>query len=162
LEPAQSASRLPCSPDTHRLVKEDEYNGYRIPKDTLVLTNIWHMSRDASACGADVDSFRPERFLGLDPAPRGFSTANTQEFGSPIFGFGRRVCPGEHLAFPSLFILCSNILATMHISPVSDHEGRPILPEVQYTNGVVAHPKPFQCDITPRSAKAVDLINCAP
>ncbi|KZO94968.1 cytochrome P450 [Calocera viscosa TUFC12733] len=148
-----------CLP--HRLIKEDEYNGYRIPKDTIVLTNIWHMNRDISAYGPDVDRFRPERFLGRDPAPRGFSTSSTREFGSPAFGFGRRVCPGVHVADPSLFIVCSNILATMVISPVSGVDGRPLLPEIKYTSGVIVHAKPFQTCITPRSAKAVELINGA-
>jgi len=143
----------------HRVIKEDDYNGYRIPKDTIVLTNIWHMNRDPSAYGPDVNIFRPERFLGPDPAPRGFSTSNTQEFGSPAFGFGRRVCPGVHVAAPTLFIVCSNILATMNITPMTGKDGKPILPEVQYSSGVIVHPKPFECHIVPRSAKAAELIN---
>ncbi|KZO94969.1 cytochrome P450 [Calocera viscosa TUFC12733] len=143
----------------HRLIKEDEYKGYRIPKNTIVLTNIWHMNRDSSAYGPDVDDFRPERFLGPDPTPWGFSTSNTQEFGSPAFGFGRRVCPGEHLADSSLYIVCSSMLATMDISPVSGPDGTPAMPEIQYTSGVVIHPKAFQCNIKARSAKAAELIN---
>ncbi|EJT97961.1 cytochrome P450 [Dacryopinax primogenitus] len=143
----------------HRLIQDDEYNGYRIPKDTILLTNIWHMNRDSATYPDAPDCFRPDRFLGPDPAPHGFSTSNTQEFGSPAFGFGRRVCPGEHFAFPSLFILCASILATMDISPAMDAAGNPILPQVQFSSGVIAHPKPFRCNITPRSHKAVDLIN---
>jgi len=143
----------------HRLIKEDEYDGYRIPKNTIVMGNIWHMNRDTATYGADVDTFRPDRFLGPDPAPRGFSTSNTHEFGSAAFGFGRRVCPGEHFAFASLFILVSNILATMEISPLLGADEKPILPEVAFESGVTAHPKPFKCNITPRSAKAVELIN---
>jgi len=146
----------------HRLIKEDEYNGYRLPKETIILTNIWHMGRDVATYGPDVDSFRPERFLGPDPAPRGFSTSNTNEFGSPAFGFGRRVCPGQYFAFGSLFIMCSNILATMNIRPVLDADGKPLLPAVKYDSGVITHPMPFKCNITPRSAKAIELINGAP
>jgi len=145
----------------HRLIKEDEYNGYRIPKDTIIFANIWHMGRDVATYGLDADIFRPERFLGLDPAPRGFRTSNTHEFGSPAFGFGRRVCPGEHFAFASLFLNCSKVLATMDISPFLGADGKPVLPAVEYESGIVAHPKPFKCKITPRSSKAVELINGA-
>jgi len=145
----------------HSLTKEDDYNGYRIPKHIMVLTNIWHMNREAATYGADVDAFRPDRFLGPDPAPRDFSTSNTREFGSPAFGFGRRVCPGQHFAFASLFILISNVLATMDIRPVLGPDGKPILPKVEFTSGVVAHPKPFKCSIAPRSEKAAELIKAA-
>ncbi|KZO94970.1 cytochrome P450 [Calocera viscosa TUFC12733] len=143
----------------HRLIKDDVYNGYSIPKDTIVLTNIWRMTRDTSTYGPDVDSFRPERFLGPNPAPQGFSTSNTREFGSPLFGFGRRVCPGEHLAEASLFITCSNILAAMDISPVMGDDGMPLLPDMEYSSGVIVHPTPFKCNIRPRSPNAAELIN---
>jgi len=146
----------------HRLNKEDEYNGYRIPKGTIVLTNIWHMSRDTSAYGPHVDAFRPERFLGANAAPRGLSTSSTQEFGSPVFGFGRRICPGMHVADPTLFINCSSILATMNITATIGKDGKPVLPDVHYTSGIIVHPKPFQCHIAPRSAKAAGLITDAP
>ncbi|EJT97963.1 cytochrome P450 [Dacryopinax primogenitus] len=145
----------------HRLIKEDVYNGYRIPKDTIIILNIWRINRDIHTYGSDSDTFRPERFLGSDPAPRGFTTANTQEFGSTSFGFGRRVCSGQHVADPSMFIVFSNVLATMDISPRAGANGKPVLPEIKFTTGVISHPKPFQCCITPRSALAIDLIRDA-
>ncbi|KZO94967.1 cytochrome P450 [Calocera viscosa TUFC12733] len=121
----------------HRLIEEDHYEGYRIPKDTLVITNIWHMARDEAAYGPDPERFKPERFLGSNAAPFGYKTAQTQEFGSPAFGFGRRLCPGQHIAMSTLFILCSNILATMTVSPEVGDDGSPILPKVESTGGVI-------------------------
>jgi hypothetical protein len=99
------------------------------------------MCRDTSAYGADTDGFRPERWgtLNTGSAPQGFTTSNTQEFGSPAFGFGRRVCPGQHMAYRSLFIMCANMLATMNIAPVVDTQGKPILPEVAYAGGVITY-----------------------
>jgi len=142
----------------HRVTKEDEYNGYRIPKDTIVLANIWHMSHDEVAYGEDVHVFRPERFLGEEAAPRGFATSNTQEYGCPVFGFGRCVCSGSHVALATLFIVCSRILSTMTISSAIGADGNEMLPEVEYSGGIIAHAKPFKCKIVARSEKSVQLI----
>jgi cytochrome P450 len=47
----------------------------------------------------DPNEFRPERFLdGEDPMFAKFTLS---------FGFGRRICPGMHIAQQSLFILIS-------------------------------------------------------
>lgn len=151
---------LPIAPMgfPHRLIEEDHYEGYHIPKDTLVITNIWHMSQDKTVYGPDPETFRPERFLGKDAAPQGSRTAQTQEFGSPAFGFGRRLCPGQHVAMATMFILTSSILATMTISPDLDEDGKPILPKVESTGGVIVYPKPFKCRMTVRSERAASLI----
>jgi len=116
------------------------------------------MSRNKEIYGEDVEAFRPERFLENPAAPRRFNTANTREFGSPAFGFGRRVCPGEHLAEKTLFIMCSTILATLTISPALGVDGTVVLPEVDYTSGVIVHVKPFKCTIKPRYTKIVESL----
>jgi cytochrome P450 len=50
--------------------------------------------------------FSPDRFLKAnpDPDPRKY-----------IFGFGRRVCPGLHVANNSAWIMCAGILAVFDI-----------------------------------------------
>lgn len=70
------------------------------------------------------EHFIPERFLkpdsgGLNPdAP----------FPAAAFGFGRRVCPGQHLAYESLWIAAACVLAAYNISPEMDERGEPVLP----------------------------------
>lgn len=52
------------------------------------------------------------------------------------FGFGRRICPGLHLAEASLYILAAMSLAVFDISPVIEN-GIPILPEHENTDGTI-------------------------
>ena len=40
-----------------------EINGYTIPKDTLILINLWSGSRDRRVWGDNAEEFKPSRFL---------------------------------------------------------------------------------------------------
>ncbi|CAH0020831.1 unnamed protein product [Clonostachys rhizophaga] len=54
--------------------------------------------RNKGVFGEDADVFRPERWLGLDPAQRRHM-ANTAELS---FGYGRFGCSGKQVAFIEL------------------------------------------------------------
>ncbi|KJA23927.1 hypothetical protein HYPSUDRAFT_39442 [Hypholoma sublateritium FD-334 SS-4] len=132
----------------HRVMQDDIHNGYLIPKGTIILPNIWGMTHDPKAY-ADPFAFKPERFLG----------PNAERDPSSIyFGFGRRICPGRLLADASVFISTAMTLAVFNITPPkgNDIEDKPVHEQL---NGTISHPKPFRCSITPRSAKAEELIN---
>ncbi|KAG1737311.1 cytochrome P450 [Suillus lakei] len=73
------------------------------------------------------------------------------------FGFGRRICPGIHLAEASVWLSAAMSLAVFDISKAVEN-GVEITPEVDPLSGTISHPKPFKCSIKPRSAKAVALI----
>ena len=67
--------------------------------------------------------FKPERFL---PASKG---GLAEPDPVPIvFGFGRRVCPGMHLATASLWTFIACTLATFTVLPVKDKTGQLLLP----------------------------------
>lgn len=55
-----------------------------------------------------------------------------------VFGIGRRVCPGRFMAEDSIWISMATILATLDIKPVVGEDGKPIIPEVEYDQGLVA------------------------
>ncbi|KAG7087582.1 hypothetical protein E1B28_013536 [Marasmius oreades] len=96
--------------------------------------------------------FNPDRFMkkpGKDLPP------HPEEF---AFGFGRRVCPGRHLADNSLWIAMVYLLATFNMKKALDSQGNEIEPVVKYTDGTVSHPYPFKCRFIPRSKDALDLI----
>jgi cytochrome P450 len=65
-------------------MREDIYEGYRIPKGAVIIVNLVSISRDKEMY-PDPLVFRPERFLG--PSPQ----LNPRKL---FFGFGRRRCPG--------------------------------------------------------------------
>lgn len=77
----------------------------------------------------DPDSFRPERWLDPDwPTCREPSTVhpNLQNFSS--FGFGRRICPGQHIAERSLYILVARIAWFCDILQTIGEDGQAVVP----------------------------------
>ena len=97
------------------------------------------------------DEFRPERFI---------ETTNPRliDFELP-FGFGRRICPGMHLARNSIFINIARLMWAFDIQPALDAEGKPIIPDsTNYTDGFNSIPVSFQCRIVPRNEKVIETI----
>ncbi|KAG9311161.1 cytochrome P450 [Chiua virens] len=106
----------------HSALYDDEYEGYRIPKKTWIMCNVWSMTHDPTIY-PDPDVFRPERHLDASVTdPRSFT-----------FGFGRRSCPGVHFASAHNFLVISRILALFDIKPVTGSDGREHVPELEYT-----------------------------
>ncbi|ELU36387.1 cytochrome P450 domain-containing protein [Rhizoctonia solani AG-1 IA] len=126
----------------HRSNGEDDENvvvgdkTYRIPARTAVIANVWKIMHNPEVY-SNPEKFIPERFLGDSPPPFPESYA---------FGFGRRICPGIHVAQQSM----CNILANFITSKAKDENGAEIVPREDYTNDIITHPLPFVCDIKPR------------
>ncbi|KAG1758394.1 cytochrome P450 [Suillus occidentalis] len=134
----------------HCVAEDDIHDGYYIPKGSLVLPNIWFMLNDPRTY-ANPSQFNPERFLAKD------GKEPETEPRTMCFGFGRRVCPGLHLADASIWISTAMSLAVFDISKVVEN-GVELTPEVDPLPGTASHPKPFKCSIKPRSATALGLI----
>ncbi|XP_006456158.1 hypothetical protein AGABI2DRAFT_77179 [Agaricus bisporus var. bisporus H97] len=136
----------------HMTTDADEYNGYYIPKGTLVLGNGWTLLHDPEVY-KDPEDYNPDRFLKdgkLDDSVRDPSIA--------VFGYGRRVCPGRYFGLNALFLMIAHTLAVFDIKPALDENGKEIEFKADVTGGVISHPVPFQCRIVPRSKAAIDLI----
>lgn len=135
----------------HRLIEDDVYNGYFLPKGTIVIANIWRMLHNPETY-ADPMSFNPERFV---------KTATHEPELDPrtlSFGFGRRICPGLQLADTSVFIAVVLSLAVFKVSKVVEN-GQVVEPSTDFTSGTVSHPPAYRCEIKPRSAKAESLLH---
>ncbi|KAJ6579965.1 cytochrome P450 [Mycena vulgaris] len=136
----------------HYLQVEDEYRGYRIPANTIVIGSTWAILHD-EVMYPDPHTFKPERFLlngKLNPDVRDPETV--------AFGFGRRICPGRHMAASSLWITIASLLATFDIQKAVDEYGKEIEPSHEYFPGLISGPLPFECSITPRSRQAEESI----
>ncbi|KAF3198817.1 hypothetical protein TWF106_004105 [Orbilia oligospora] len=134
----------------HTVDTEDEYAGYRIPKGAIIVPSIHWFSRDPKTY-TDPETFNPERFLKEKPE------LNPKKF---VFGFGRRICPGQQLADASTFLTIAQTLAVFDIKkPVDPVTGLEIEPEMGATSGTVSHPHPFQCCFVPRNEKCRELIS---
>lgn len=136
----------------HTVDEDTTFEGYSIPKGTILLPAIWWLLHDPQVY-AEPDRFDPSRFL----SPR-----NEPDPKLAAFGFGRRICPGRWMADASVFLGVAQILATFHIDKALDDDGRPMEPKVEgYSEGGIDRPVDFPYRITPRGPKHVDLIQMA-
>ncbi|KAN0133387.1 Cytochrome P450 [Lactarius tabidus] len=134
----------------HRLMEDDIYNGYFIPKDSIVLGNAWAILHD-DRLFPDPFTFKPERFIGPNVDPRVPTAVDY------AFGFGRRVCPGRWMAHSFIFIVVASVLATFRIEKAV-RDGRVVEPTGAFTPGILASPEKFECEIKPRSKEAEALV----
>ncbi|KAI0754761.1 cytochrome P450 [Daedaleopsis nitida] len=132
----------------HVNVSDDEYEGYFIPKDSIVMANVWSMFHDEDEY-PQPDQFIPERFL-RDGQPR----SDVRDPATLVFGFGRRICPGRYYADATLFIYIASILHTLDIAPPVDEQGHPVQIEVntRLISGVVSHLEDWKCTLKARRA----------
>ncbi|XP_051123366.1 cytochrome P450 736A117-like [Andrographis paniculata] len=77
--------------------------GYDIPRDTMVMFNLWAICRDP-ACWDEPKKFRPERFLNSS------LEYNGMDFHFIPFGAGRRICPGVYFATASVEHVLANLM----------------------------------------------------
>ncbi|KAJ6477572.1 putative monooxygenase [Mycena sanguinolenta] len=135
----------------HKLSQDDIYDGIHFPKGSVLIPYAWHMLHNPEVYPNPME-FDPDRYRGLD--------SEMDQVTDISFGFGRRACPGRHLAEGTLFAVVATVLATCEILPIQDNEGNAVLPEISYTSesGTIAFPSPFDCDIKCRSQKAFDLL----
>lgn len=134
----------------HRLSEDDYYKGQWIPRGSIVMPNVWAMSRDKDLY-EDPERFWPERFEGQE-------RRDAFDPYSWAFGFGRRICPGSHFADSMLFILLASFLATFDVSKPVDKDGRETEPEETYSSGLMRALNPFECTIKPRSTSTKELV----
>ncbi|EJD42958.1 cytochrome P450 [Auricularia subglabra TFB-10046 SS5] len=130
----------------HRVMEEDEYQGMRIPKGSTIMPNIWSIFRNEELY-TDPNEFRPERYLRD-------GVLNFESVTDPrllLFGFGRRICPGRHFADAAAWTTIATVLACFNIAPIKDENGANVIPSGEMIIGIVTCPKPFPCEISPRS-----------
>ncbi|PNH44207.1 hypothetical protein VD0004_g3402 [Verticillium dahliae] len=143
---------LPLNPLVipHRSLAEDVYNGMRIPKGSIVFANASAMASDPTVYDRPA-LFEPDRYLRGEPESPG------------NFGFGRRKCPGNHLALASVQIFVATLMSAFHIDKAIGDNGQVLEPRVGISIGLGGHPLPFECVFTPRhGVEAASLLEREP
>jgi cytochrome P450 len=132
----------------HLVTEDDIYEGYLIPKGSILMPNFWSIFHNEDDY-PNPNQFNPARFLDAD----GKINPNVRDPTGIVFGFGRRICPGRHIAAASLWIAVASILACYTIEPPLDKQGKPVKPTGQWNpaQSLVNHPLPFKCRFVPRS-----------
>ncbi|KAF7374028.1 hypothetical protein MSAN_00283400 [Mycena sanguinolenta] len=137
----------------HRLMEDDYYDGYLIPKGSMTYNpnqgyepgpgSIW------SKCGF---------IRTLSPFGRTWATdrrySRHQGGGAPYF-----LASGE--ANDSLFVGCANILWALSIEAFYDENGAPIIPSLDegITPGIVIRPPEFRCSFKPRFPNVAEIVS---
>ncbi|KAF7326729.1 Cytochrome P450 [Mycena venus] len=104
----------------HYTDADDEYKGYTIHKGTTVISSIWNMHHNEEEF-PDSYTFNPERFLSKGSVSGDGAESLTE--GHYGFGFGRRKCPGLHLAAKSTWLAIVRVLWAFNIEPRKDASG---------------------------------------
>ncbi|TCD64381.1 hypothetical protein EIP91_004128 [Steccherinum ochraceum] len=137
----------------HTVTEDDEYQGFRIPKDTTIIPNVWAMLNDPEDY-PDPFSFKPERFVGddgqINPAVR-----NPRDY---LFGFGRRVCPGSEFAIALTELTVASLLHVFDIEAGADERGVPVSLTTERGNEAICYPETFPRVFKPRSVEAEKMI----
>ncbi|KAK6853248.1 hypothetical protein PG995_010060 [Apiospora arundinis] len=138
----------------HCAMKDDEYMGYKIPKDSSIVTNVWGIHRDPRRY-AHPDVFDPTRYLGDDQiAAEAAANPDVSKRDHFVFGSGRRICVGMHIAERSLFLAMSRILWGLRVEKAVAPDGSEITPDPsKLSQGFLVHPEPFPVKLTARSAE---------
>nr|BAC76051.1 cytochrome P450 21-hydroxylase [Anguilla japonica] len=121
----------------HRAIRDSSIAGYRIPKDTVIIPNLYGAHHDP-AMWIDPYAFKPERFLDGGRA----STRALLPFGG-----GARLCLGESIAKMELFLFTAYLLRDFQFLPSGNKE---TLPDLTGVASVVLKVKPFQVIVRPR------------
>ncbi|CAL1701255.1 unnamed protein product [Somion occarium] len=153
----ESMRWLPVTPFAipHKLIQDDEYNGYLIPKGTTVIPNSWAMLHNPEDY-PDPERFLPERFLTKD----GKLNPEVRDPTTFSFGYGRRICPGRFLSNDSLFIVVASTLHCFNIEAACDKDGKPadLNAASQMMSGFLSGPTAVPCVFKPRSEAAIKLV----
>ncbi|CAI7586918.1 unnamed protein product [Penicillium bialowiezense] len=130
----------------HSVSEDDEYEGYRIPKGSVVITNHYCVDRDPEVHDAP-EEFRPERWLENPDLPLS------------AFGFGRRKCPGSKFAHRSLYMALSRFLWAFDLTPMDSMNAEEELRRMQQKgHAIPAVPPPARANFTVRSPKHREVV----
>lgn len=138
-----------------RVVSNDDFLGYRIPKDATAMINVWAIQHDPEAYDHP-DEYDPERFvrnpLGTKP-----DEVDTDQGRMPlyVFGAGRRACPGEQFAMNAIKFAFAQLLRSYNI--VADEE-MDMSVEKGFIASFLLMSNPYKVRIVSRSEKAKVIV----
>ncbi|EIN14252.1 cytochrome P450 [Punctularia strigosozonata HHB-11173 SS5] len=130
----------------HRVRSDIRWRDFLIPADSTILGSHWSIAHDPDVWHSP-DRFDPGRWLDEE----GKILKDKKTF---MFGFGRRVCPGQHVANRSVFINTAMLLWSFHIK---EDPANPIN-TMDFRGGTIMHPSPFKVVFENRIQELKSLI----
>ncbi|KAG2137952.1 cytochrome P450 [Suillus clintonianus] len=122
----------------HRTTEDVIWENYCIPAGTTVFGNHWAISRDPEVY-PDPDMFKPQRWIN----DQGRMREDLKFF---VYGFGRRICPAQHVANRSVFI---NSLLILWAFQLTLDPTKP-LDDLGFMTGAMPNDRPCAIDFKTR------------
>ena len=146
----------------HAAIQEDQYEGYRIPAGATVLNNVWAIHMDPKRSPSP-RTFNPDRFAGDLRTLYESATGEAEKRDNFVFGAGRRLCQGIHIAERSLFLAISRLVWAFEFSPAQDtRTGQLISYDVDdLVGGITVEPRHYRCTIVSRGEPKEQVIRKA-
>ncbi|CAG0896471.1 unnamed protein product [Darwinula stevensoni] len=118
----------------HAATEDVEFGGYRFPKGTVFMANIWSCHSDPNYW-PDPEKFDPGRFLNSD------GSLKTKVPSFLPFALGKRQCLGESLARMELFLFVTIFMQKLTFLTTTGHPH----PKAESVDSfIINSPKPFQ------------------
>ncbi|KAI3684653.1 hypothetical protein L6452_33878 [Arctium lappa] len=95
----------------HESSKECTIGGYNVPKGTMLMVNVWAIQNDPNIW-IEPTKFKPERFEEVVGKRDGFKLMP--------FGYGRRSCPGKHMAVRVISLALGSLIHCFEWERVSE------------------------------------------
>ncbi|KAF8023195.1 hypothetical protein BT93_F0639 [Corymbia citriodora subsp. variegata] len=95
----------------HESVEECRVGGYRVPRGTILLINLFYIHNDPEYW-PDPTNFNPERFEGMEGLKDGYKMMP--------FGSGRTRCPGENVAISMIGLTLGSLIQCFEWNRISD------------------------------------------
>ncbi|KAI8229430.1 UDP-glucosyltransferase A1 [Colletotrichum sp. SAR 10_96] len=143
----------------HMLTQDDTYQGYHLPKGTVLVANTWAIHYDEDEYENPAE-FAPDRFVREKYGTRDPVDESADDHRRVLYGFGagRRVCPGQRLARNSLILNMAKIAWGFDLSPGEGEGEVDVDVGTAYTDGFLIAPKKFPITIRPRSERHAAVI----
>lgn len=134
----------------HRALHDTTLKGFFIPKDTIVICNLFSLNMDEKLWKSP-EKFDPERFLNDEgdliipdyfiPFGSLKSFNKISNFKFLFLGMGKRRCIGESVAKSSLFLFFASVLHFFDIEAADE------LPDLSGIDGISLATKPFRVNL---------------
>ena len=121
LETLRMSSLMPFG-IPHTITKDISFHEYLIPKDSVILANIYDVHHSEKSWG-DPEAFRPERFLTVDG-----KEINKNHPPVVAFSIGKRACLGETLARDNIFLFLTSLFQRFRILSDPANPSKPKMP----------------------------------
>ncbi|KAG2131613.1 cytochrome P450 [Suillus bovinus] len=134
----------------HRATKDIIWNNYLIPAGATVIGSHWAIANDPEVF-PEPHKFNPQRWI--DDAGR--LRTDLRFF---AFGFGRRLCPGQHVANRSVFLTTALILWAFRLSENPTAK----IDTLAFSDTAIIHATPFEICLEKRIDENLIRELCAP